>query len=435
MTTRRYLVWFGVFGLSVLLSLWLTTGLGSVQSASSAQTDLFDAVWETVNENFYDANFNGVDWSAAGTQYRQQVAQASTQPQKIDLINQMLSELNTSHTHLFTANEPAYYQLLGIFYPRSQDLHSQLEETFPEGKIEYTGIGIVIQQKSKKTFVKAIFDGSPAAATDLKVGDEILSIEGQPFKHIESFAGKADQSVSLQVQPSLNPASQTEITVTPRIYDGLTMFLEAMEESVDIVEKAGKQIGYVHIWSYAGDQYQDSLEAALMFGRLKDTDALVLDLREGWGGAPPTALHIFTAEGPSVTNVGRDRPPFTYHSQWNKPVVLLINEGSRSAKEILAYGFKRYNIGPVVGTTTAGAVTAGRAFIMPDKSLLYVAVGDVYVDETVRLEGIGVTPDVEVPFQVEYAQGTDPQKERAIAIALQALNSDEAPDTEPNIEQ
>ncbi|MEL6901088.1 MAG: S41 family peptidase, partial [Cyanobacteria bacterium J06606_4] len=182
--------------------------------------------------------------------------------------------------------------------------------------------------------------------------------------------------------------------------------------------------------SYAGDQYQEKLEQALMFGSLRDADALVLDLREGWGGAPPTALHIFTAEGPSVTNVGRDRTPFTYHSQWNRPVVLLINEGSRSAKEILAYGFKQYNIGPVVGSTTAGAVTAGRAFIMPDQSLLYVAVADVYVDETVRLEGIGVTPDVEVPFQVEYAQGADPQKERAIAIAIEAIEAVEAVNSE-----
>ena len=102
---------------------------------------------------------------------------------------------------------------------------------------------------------------------------------------------------------------------------------------------------------------------------------------------------------------------------------MLVNEGSRSAKEILAYGFQQYDIGPVVGTTTAGAVTAGRAFLMPDKSLLYVAVADVYLDETVRLEGVGVTPDVVVPAPLPYTQGADPQKERAIAVALGTLNT------------
>ena len=47
----------------------------------------------------------------------------------------------------------------------------------------------------------------------------------------------------------------------------------------------------------------------------------------------------------------------------------------------------------------------------------------VYVDEQVRLEGVGVTPDVEVPFPIEYAQGVDPQKEKAIATALEQLNA------------
>ena len=119
--------------------------------------------------------------------------------------------------------------------------------------------------------------------------------------------------------------------------------------------------------------------------------------------------------------MGRNRTASTYYSQWEKPVVMLINDGSRRAKEILAYGFQQYDIGPVVGTPTAGAVTAGRAFIMPDDSLLYVAVADVYVDETVRLEGVGVTPDVTVPFSIEYAQGADPQKDRAIATALELM--------------
>ena len=196
-----------------------------------------------------------------------------------------------------------------------------------------------------------------------------------------------------------------------------------MDDSVDGVEKAGQRIGYIHSWSYAGDQYQEKLEDELIYGRLRDADALVLDLRDGWGGAPLTALQLYTARGPSVTSIGRDRTPSTYHGQWNKPVVMLVNGGSRSAKEILAYGFQQYDIGPVVGTPTAGAVTAGRAFIMPDDSLLYVAVADVYLDQTVRLEGEGVTPDVVVPFPIEYAQGADPQKERAIATALGLLNS------------
>ncbi|MEM9163354.1 MAG: S41 family peptidase [Cyanobacteria bacterium P01_F01_bin.4] len=405
-----------------LLSLVLVCVGLLLRPTPAAQTDLFDAVWETVNDNFYDPGFNGVDWAAVGKQTRPQVAQASSLADKATLINEMLDQLQTSHTHLYTPDEPAYYQLLGIFYPRLSDLQTQLEERFPEGKIEYVGIGIVTAQIKGNTFVKAIFDGSPAEAAGLQVGDQILSVDDQPFQPIQSFRDKVDQPVTLIVQKSPNPGSQQEITITPQLFDGITMFIDAMAESVDVVKKKGQQIGYIHAWSYASEDYQQQIEDELIYGRLKEADALVLDLRDGWGGAPLTALHPYTARGPSLTSISRDGTASTYSGQWSKPVVMLVNEGSRSAKEILAYGFQQYEIGPVLGSPTPGAVVGGRAFPMPDDNLLYVAVADVYLDDTVRLEGVGVTPDVVVPFPLEHAQGVDPQKERAIALALDLLN-------------
>lgn len=418
---RRYQTWFVSLFIATFIVLSFGIRHGQIIPAPPPPPNLFDAVWETVNENFYDPDFNGVDWSALGDQYRSQVAQASSHSEKVALINQMLTELQTSHTHLYTADESAYYQLLGIFYPRSSDLRDQLQEPFPDGQIEYVGIGAMTTEKDSKTFVKAILDSSPAAEAGLQVGDQILSVAGQPFQPVRSFADSADQPVLLQIQLSPNPDSQREISVTPKLYDGVTMFLDAMTDSVQVIEKSDHSIGYVHIWSYAGDQYQQKLEEELFYGRLKDVDALVLDLRDGWGGAPLAALHPYTARGPSVTHVGRDGRAWTHYGHWGKPVVMLVNEGSRSAKEILAYSFQQYDIGSVVGSPTSGAVIAGRPFVMPDNSLLYVAVADVYVDNTVRLEGVGVTPDVLVPFPIAYAQGADPQKERAIATALDLL--------------
>jgi len=54
-----------------------------------------------------------------------------------------------------------------------------------------------------------------------------------------------------------------------------------------------KKIGYVHIWSYAGEQYQQLLEEEIAFGKLKEADSLILDLRDGWGGASPNYLNIY----------------------------------------------------------------------------------------------------------------------------------------------
>lgn len=402
------------------LVLWLSQG--SMSSVSSAQPSLLDAVWNTVNENFYDPKFNGLDWAALKSQYQPQVAQASSRAKKAEVINEMLDRLQTSHTHLFTADEPAYYQLLGIFYPRIRELRTQLQSTFPRGKIQYEGIGMVTQPIQGKTFIKAIFEGSPAAEAGLKVGDQILQVAGQPFHPLESFQGTVNQPIKVRIQRTPDPSSQKNITVIPKFFNSTTMFVEAITDSVQVVEVDEKKIGYIHMWSYAGDQYQQELEDEVLYGRLKKADALVLDLRDGWGGDPLTALQLFTARGPSLTSIGRNGVASTFQGQWDKPVVMLINEGSRSAKEILAYGFQQYDIGPVVGSPTAGAVVAGRPFLMPDQSLLYVAVKDVYVDKTVRLEGVGVTPDVVVPLSIAYAQGQDPQKERAIAMARQAVN-------------
>ncbi|MSO88906.1 MAG: hypothetical protein EXQ89_02885 [Rhodospirillaceae bacterium] len=87
--------------------------------------------------------------------------------------------------------------------------------------------------------------------------------------------------------------------------------------------------------------------------------------------------------------------------------------GTRSGKEILAHGFKCYGMGAVIGTRRAGAVRAGRAFLLPDNSLHLRAVSDALVDGA-RLEGWGVAPTIEVPFRLEYSDGADPELDRAV---------------------
>ena len=405
--------------ISILLLLWLTSPL--LPTLAKPQAQLFEQVWQTVNNTFYDPKFNGVDWKAVRQKYQPQAAQAQNSEEFASVINQMLSELRTSHTHFYTQSEPAYYQILGIFQPRSEELQQQLKKFFPKGKIEYRGIGIFTKDINGKTFVSAILDGSPAIEAGLKVGDRILSANDRPFHPIQSFAGTGEK-VKLLIQRTADPNSKKEIVVTPKMLDATTMFLDAQASSTQVIERQGQKIGYTHIWSYAGDRYQQQLEDELLYGRLKDADSLVLDLREGWGGASPNYLNIYTATGPSVTSIPRDRKQYKLNYQWKKPVVMVVNERSRSGKEILAYGFQQYKIGAVVGSKTAGAVVAGRPFIMQDGSALYLAVADVFVDNNQRLEGKGIIPDINVPFSLEYAQGADPQKERAIEVALAAIN-------------
>lgn len=407
-----------ILSISLLLLLWLSSPL--IPILASPETQLFEQVWQTVNNNFYDSNFNGIDWQAIKKQYQPQISKANSKKDVAVVINQMLARLTSSHTRFYTQDEPAYYQLLGIFQPGSPDLNKQLKQFFPKGKVEYTDIGLFTKNINGKTFTSSILDDSPAAKAGLKVGDQILSVNGHPYHPIHSFAGRAGKTVKMLIQRSPELSSQQEIAVVPKIFDASTMFLQAQTASIDLIEQDSKKVGYIHIWSNAADPYQQQLQDELIYGRLKNADGLVLDLRDGWGGGDVSYLNIFTAKhNLSITNVPRNHRPYTYNYQWKKPVVMLVNEGSRSSKEILALSFQQSKIGSVIGTQTIGAVLAGRPFIMRDGSLLYLAVTNVFVNGNQRLEGKGVIPDINVPFPLEYAQGADPQKQKAIETVLQ----------------
>lgn len=410
---RRWLAVLLVSALVVLLS-WAVTPL--LSRAEPSQAKVFEQVWQTVNDNFYDAKFNGVDWKAMRQKYAPQAAQARSPAALAVVVNQMLAELNASHTHYYTSAEPEYYQLAGVFWQRG--IQRQLKPFLPDGKLEYVGIGASTRDLDGKTFMRAVLDGSPAAKAGLKVGDQLITVDGQPFQPVQSFAGKADRPVAIQIQRTSNTAPQT-IAVPPKRLDPTTMFLDAMKASVQVIDRGGKKIGYIHVWSYADDAYQRQLEQELS-DRLSQADGLVWDLRDGWGGAEPSYLNPFTAPALNVTFTNRNGTKGGFDLPWKKPVVMLVNQGSRSGKEILAYGFRQFHVGKIVGSKTAGAVLAGRAYIMQDGSLLYLAVADVLVDGQ-RLEGKGVVPDIDVPFPVPYAQGHDPQKESAIAAVMAAI--------------
>ena len=147
---------------------------------------------------------------------------------------------------------------------------------------------------------------------------------------------------------------------------------------------------------------------------MKDADALIWDLRDGWGGAVPEYLDLFNARAPTMQVTDRNGVHEFEDVKWRKPVAMLVNGGTRSGKEILAYGFKKYRLGEVIGTPTEGAVLAATAFLI-GSGLLLLAVDDVLIDGT-RLEGVGVAPTIEVQAGPTSGEPGDPQLDRAIAV-------------------
>lgn len=380
----------------------------SKSPALSDGISTFEGVWQTVRDRFYDPHLNGLDWPAVRERHRAAVVEATSDERLAEVINDMLSELHASHTHYYTVDEPEYYQLAGIFAGGLR--RRGLDRAFPGGRISYPGIGILSRPgASGSSVITGVIEGTPAEKAGLLAGDEIVSADGAPFEPVRAFRDKVGKQVLLTLRRG---GTAQQLLVTPVEIEPNRMFLEGMRASARVLQASGRSIGYVHVWSYAGYAYQEALERLLSEGILRDVDALIWDLRDGWGGAVPEYLDLFNPRAPTMLVTDRSGAHEFKNVKWRKPVAMLVNGGTRSGKEVLAYGFKKYRLGEVIGTRTEGAVLAATAFLI-GRGLLLLAVEDVQVDGD-RLEGVGVAPTIEV--QSTSGGGDDPQLNRAIAL-------------------
>jgi carboxyl-terminal processing protease len=378
---------------------------------------VFDRTVEIVNKEFYRPSQLPAFNKTVGDILVDANDLANADSTTVDAaIDAALASLNTSHTARYTPDEVAYFELLDVF---RYNYRRELRRLFPrDGEITYDGVGMVTRSIDGKVFVSDVYDGGPASRANIKVGDEILAADGKAFAEIGSFAGKAGKDVVLTLRRKENgPALDIKVRVE-RLQPSETL-LKAISDSARVIDRGGRRIGYIRIWAYTEHEAGDILNAALGGGRLANVDGLLLDLRSRWGGAPADAAELFLGRTPQMQMIERDGDVRYVNTRWHKPVVGIIDEGTRSGMDIFANAFKQNGI-PVVGSETAGDVVAGRGFLLPDDSLLVLAVADVLV-EGKRLEGHPVQPDIEVPFDIRYADGADPQLDAALDLLMTRL--------------
>jgi carboxyl-terminal processing protease len=385
---------------------------------TAAPVDVYDQAWTIARDHFFDPEMNGIDWDAAGERHRADAEDAETPAELSAAINALLKELDTSHCGHFTPDDTLYYHLLDVMSgnPAVADL---IRRKFRRG-IRYEGIEAWLLKQEDSLFITGVWPGGNADRAGLRKGDEILEIDGEPPTPVASFRARAGEDVELTILRTRGGPTTTKSLHVVWIQPSKA-FVSSMKKSVQILERDGHDIGYIQILSYAGDKYQDVLLHEIFRGKLARADALIIDIRGGLGGASPSYVDPFMP-GPVMTMTPREGDPRVQPRRWNRPVALLIDEGSRSGKEVIAHGFREYNLGPTIGERTAGAVVGGTVFPLADDSLLYIAVADVEVDGQ-RLEGKGVEPTIEVPFDPRYAAGKDPQLEAAIAELARMANT------------
>jgi carboxyl-terminal processing protease len=437
--------------LVVMAAAPLAAERSGIARAAEAESDwrtvdrakLFDAVTEATEKHFFnEERLKQLDWRSRAAAIRPSVLDAPTPDDAVRRINALLAELNTSHTTLLTPDDYSYYILLDIVGAGSgSDL---LARSYWGSGPFYPGIGAFTRQVDGRHFVDAVMEGSPAERAGIKFGDEILTVDGAPYTPVASFRGRIGERAQLTIRRAAD-AAPLSIWVDVIPVRPTAAFSAATRASARVIEHGGSRIGYVHVWA---SNEADSVEAALAKlapgagdadrrrrgGRTsqrdgeseedrKPLDHLIIDMRGRVGGTSEVAGRMLELldEGRkpywgSSRIFGRERTTTRRQSaSFRGRSALLIDHNTRSAGEIMALGYKRSGFGPVLGTPTAGAVSAGSTFVMPGDLLLYVAVAGLEFDGR-PLEGAGVTPDRRVEQPLPYAAGADPVLDAALDL-------------------
>lgn len=375
----------------IMLAASLLLAAAAPAFAGDLELKTFDAAWRAVDHDFYDPDHGGLDWDEVGERYRPLAQSADSSEAVHGVINSMLAELGASHTSLVDGD---------VYRGMMAELNNKRTWTF----------GLLIEETLRgRYFVRASYEGGPGAAARLKAGDRIVEVDGEPIEDSPYlmdagydpalpgrplFFLRAEQGaeLALTVQPTADSESRFETSIAASRMNAV----DAAARSVRVVEREGRKIGTLHLW-YCSRGVSDVLREAIA-GKLKDCDALVLDVR-GRGGYTDVVTELLKLLQP-----------------WRKPLVVLIDERSRSAKEVLAYKVRQKKLGTLVGQRTEGAVLGAVFRALPDGSYLELAGVPVPVDGH-SLEGVGVAPDVEVDFVLPYARGRDPIFEKGVEIA------------------
>lgn len=196
---------------------------------------------------------------------------------------------------------------------------------------------MVTRLERGQRFVSDVYDGAPAARAGIRVGDEILSVDGVPYREIASFRDKVGRTVDVRLRRHRDGLPIT-VTVAVERLQPLRTFEKAIEKSITVTEREGRRIGYLRLWTLSTRDGLDIVARELASGRLKDADGVIVDLRGRWGGGPPDAADLFVGGVPTFRLISRDGKDTLGTVRWRRPVVAIIDEGSRSGLELFAHG-------------------------------------------------------------------------------------------------
>ncbi len=380
---------------------------------------VFDEAWRINRDYFYDPGFHGVSWPAVKKKYEPYLEHAATRGDVERLIVWMASELSVGHSYSGpgeTIQKPAKVAvgLLGADFEVAND-------RFRFAKI-YVGT-----------------DGSPemrsplrAPGVNVREGEYLLAVDGVPVKATDEvyrwFENTAKKQVRLTVGGDPAGKGSREVTVVPLESEGALRYRDWVESNIRYVDaKSGGRLAYVHVpdTSTAGHA-----SFKRYFYPQSHKQGIVVDERHNGGGLFADYV-IDLLRRPYISSFamryGRDLQ--VPRGALFGPKVMLIDETAGSGGDMLPYMFRKMALGPLVGRRTWGGLVGILGFPDLMDGGAITAPNFAFWDENGwTVENEGVAPDIEVEqLPAEVAAGRDPQLDKAIEVALQALEQQKSP--------
>jgi tricorn protease len=374
---------------------------------------MYREVWRIQRDFFYDPNLHGANINALSEAYQPFVDRLMSRADLNYLFADMLGDITAQHVYIRGGYRPAVKQisggLLGADY-RIENNRYRFARVYygenwnPEIRAPLTEPGVTVRE-----------------------GDYLLAVDGREvrgtdelFSFFQQTAGKA---VQLRVAADPDGAGARTVTVVPIPNERslrLRAWMDANRRKVD--ELSGGRLAYVYLPDTAAAGFTN-------FNRYyfaqSDKQGAIIDERFNGGGWVADYIVDWLRRpllAAAMNREGRDNyiPQAIFG-----PKVMLINEYAGSGGDALPWMFKRLGTGPLIGTRTwGGLIGIGGYPVLMDGGTVTAPRWGVYNPDTGEfdVENKGIAPDIEVELDPRaWRQGSDPQLEKGIAVALDEL--------------
>ena len=296
-------------------------------------------------------------------------------------------------------------------------------EISPDGRYDVKAVRRILPERLAALYHPTLPKGEAIderlAALGLQAEDIIVEVDGTSTKGMTTtdvvalIKGEENTDVTLTVYRK-GETDYLDITVTRKKVEAPTVSYKMLDSNIAYIQIAQFE-------DVTGDQFTEQIAKA----REDGMKALILDLRNNPGGTLtsvievarqllPKGLIVYTED----KNGERDEYKCDGSYELEVPMVVLVNENSASASEILSGAIKDYGIGTLLGTTTFGKGIVQKVFGITDGSAVKLTISHYYTPNGNDIHGVGIEPDETLDLDVDQylKNGTDNQLERATEI-------------------